>query len=168
MPHREEMPLSLAATPVAASGDECPPVSLDESLWPLVVVRFGRNATAKDLEGYLSARSAWLRREEPHLCIIDTRQLHLPSPQLRQRYTDWLRDNALQLRHWLLGSAYIIDSPAVRVMMSVIRHCAAMTTPFIVTATQTPAVSWAAGRFQQEGLPQVATRIRSHYALASS
>jgi hypothetical protein len=167
MPFREEMLATLAAQP-QAPGNEPVPVQFDESLWPLVVVKVGRTVTSQDMDKYLSARSAYLRREEPHVCILDTRQIHMLSPQLRQRYTDWLRDNALQLRHWMLGSAYIIESPAVRMMMSVIRHFAAMTTPFVVTATLTPAVVWAAERFQEAGLAQAATRIRAHYALPSS
>ncbi|QRN97901.1 hypothetical protein JRI60_02115 [Archangium violaceum] len=167
MPFREEMLVSLASQP-QAPGNESSSVLLDESLWPLVVVRIGRTVTTEDFEAYLSTRSAYLRREEPHLCIFDARQVHMPTAQMRQRYTDWLRDNALQLRHWMLGSAYIIESPAVRMMMSVIRHFAAMTTPFVVTATLTPAVSWAAERFQEAGLTQAATRIRVHYALPSS
>ncbi|WP_257462494.1 hypothetical protein [Archangium lipolyticum] len=167
MSFREERVVTLASQP-HAPGNEPSSLTVDESLWPLVVVRIGRNLTAEDVEAYLSARSAHLRREEPHVCIIDTRQVHMPPVQLRQRYTDWLRDNALQLRHWMLGSAYIIESPAVRMMMSVIRHFAAMTTPFVVTASLTPAASWAAERFQEEGLTQAAARIRAHYALPSS
>jgi hypothetical protein len=141
--------------------------TLDDSLWPLLVVRFGA-ATERGLEAYLAAREAYLARAQPHVVIIDTRAMYLPSPRARQRYTDWLTRHERALREWTLGSAYLIASPAVRVMMSLTRHLAPMSTPFLVTETLPPAAAWAAERLQEAGLAQAATRVRAHYAVAAS
>ena len=120
------------------------------------------------LEAYLAERAAYLARGEPHVCIVDAREVLMPAACLRQRYTEWLREHEAPLRRWTLGSAYIVQTPAVRMMVSVIRHCAPMTTPFVVTATMPPAAAWAAERFQEVGLSQTATRIRAHYAVPAS
>jgi len=151
-----------------AALSEPSPILLDDSLWPLVMVRFGRSGTQEDLERYLAQRRAYLERQQPHLCLIDTRQLHLPSPRLRQRYIDWMCEHELQLRQWTLGTACLIVSPVVKMMMSVIRHAASMNTPFFVTPSLAPAVTWAAERLQDAGQHQAATRIRSHYGIPAS
>ena len=162
IPTRDGMPPSLLPDPTDSA-----PTTLDDSLWPLLVVRFG-DATERALEAYLAAREAYLARAQPHVVIIDTRAVHLPPPRVRQRYIDWLTKHERALRQWTLGSAYIIGSPAVRVMMSLIRHLAPMTTPFLVTETLPPSAAWAAERLQEAGHAQMATRVRAHYALAAS
>jgi hypothetical protein len=161
--------MSLSFTPgLATPGREPSRTTVDSGLWPLLVVRLGRCGTMQDLEAYLADRESWLRRCEPHVCILDAREVNLPSPQLRQRYTDWLSEHEAALRQWVLGTAYIIQSPAVRMMMSIIRHFAHLTTPFVVSATMQPAAAWAAERLQEEGLAPAATRVRAQYAIAAS
>ncbi|PTL79587.1 hypothetical protein [Vitiosangium sp. GDMCC 1.1324] len=161
------MSLSVS-TGFAARSGELPPATVDGSLWPVLMVKFGRTGTMRDLEAYLAHRAAWLGRCEPHLCIIDAREVNLPSMQLRQRYTDWLTEHEAALRQWMLGTAYVIQSPAVRVMMSVMRHVAPLTSPFVVTATPQPAAIWAAERLQEAGLAQAAMRLRASYAVPAS
>lgn len=161
--------MSLSFAPgLAAPAREPSCVTVDGGLWPLLVVKLGRGGTMQELDSYLAARDAWLRRGEPHVCIIDAREVNLPQGHLRQRYTDWLSEREAALRQWVLGTAYIIQSPAVRMMMSVIRHFARITTPFVVTANMQPAASWAAERLQDAGLVPAATRVRAQYAIAAS
>lgn len=161
------MVLSITSS-FAHADDVVSPITVDGSLWPLLVVNLGRSGTMQDLEAYLAERTGYLARCEPHVCIIDAREVHMPAACLRQRYTEWLREHEAPLRRWTLGSAYITQSPAVKMMVSVMRHCAPMTTPFVVTAALPPAAAWAAERFQEVGLAQAATRIRAHYAVPAS
>jgi hypothetical protein len=140
----------------------------EDSLWPLLLVKFGRNSTDEDLETYLESRYAYLRRRERHVVIIDTREVHLPSVRQRQRYADWLREHEVLIRQWTLGSAYVIASPTVRMMASVIRHFGAMSTPFLATTTLPPAAAWAAERLGEAGLAQAAARVRASYSIPTS
>jgi hypothetical protein len=152
----------------AHAGDVVPPITVDGSLWPLLVVKLSRSCTMQELDVYLAERAAYLARCQPHVCIVDAREVHMPPACLRQRYTEWLREHEAPLRRWMLGTAYITVSPAVKMMVSVIRHFAPLTTPFVITGTLQPAAAWAAERFQEVGLVQGATRIRAHYAVAAS
>ncbi|HEX8823543.1 MAG TPA: hypothetical protein VF794_26715 [Archangium sp.] len=145
-----------------------PPITLDDSQWPVLVVKLGRDPTESAVETYLAAREAYLARAQPHVVVIDTRAVHLPSPRLRQRYTDWLCQHERALRQWTLGTAYVINSPAVRMMTSVIRHCARMATPFLVSETLPASAAWAAERLHEAGLLQAATRLRAHYSVPAS
>jgi hypothetical protein len=159
----QAFPISFALPSDAAS-----PITVDGRLWPLLVVKLGRSGTLRDLEAYLAERTTYLERCEPHVCILDAREVHMPAACLRQRYTDWLREHEAPLRRWTLGTAYIAQSPAVQMMVSVMRHFGRMTMPFVVTPTLPPAAAWAAERFQEVGLTQAATRIRAQYAVAAS
>lgn len=161
------MPLSFPYS-FALPGEVVSPITVDGRLWPLLVVKLGRSGTLQELETYLAERTRYLERCEPHVCIVDAREVHMPAACLRQRYTDWLREHEAPLRRWTLGSAYICQTPAVQMMMSVMRHFARMTMPFVVTPTMPPAAAWAAERFQEVGLAQAATRIRAQYAVPAS
>ncbi|HEX5752889.1 MAG TPA: hypothetical protein VFZ09_42190 [Archangium sp.] len=152
----------------ALPGDVVSPITVDGRLWPLLVVKLGPSATMRDLEAYLAERTAYLARCEPHVCIVDAREVHMPAACLRQRYSEWLREHEAELRRWTLGTAYICQTPAVQMMVSVMRHVARMTMPFVVTGTMPPAAAWAAERFQEVGLAQAATRIRAQYAVPAS
>lgn len=145
-----------------------PPFSVEGSLWPLLRVKLGRNATAAEFETYLEVRDQWLERCEPHVCILDVRDVHLPPTQLRLRYTAWLIEREAEMRRWSLGNVYVIQSPEVRMMMSLMRHSAHLAMPFVVTDTLPPGAAWAAARLQEAGLAQAATRVRAAHGIAAS
>lgn len=161
------MPLSFPVS-FALPSDVVSPVTVDGRLWPLLVVKLSRSGTMQELERYLAERATYLARCEPHVCIVDAREVHMPPACLRQRYSDWLREHEAELRRWTLGTAYICQSPAVQMMVSVMRHVARMTMPFVVTGTMPPAAAWAAERFQEVGLTQAATRIRTQFSVPAS
>lgn len=143
------------------------PITLDESQWPLPVVRFERACTNAEVEQYLTARTAWLRRGELHIPLLDTRTSQLPPPHQRQRYIDWIQCHRPQLVEHSLGTAYLITSPAMRVLTSLIRHLSALTTAYIVAATPEAALGWSASRFQEAGLASLAQRVRRMKGLPS-
>jgi hypothetical protein len=161
------MPLAFPIS-FALPSDMTSPITVDGRLWPLLVVKLGRSGTMQDLEAYLAERATYLARGEPHVCIVDAREVHMPPACLRQRYTDWLREHEAPLRRWTLGTAYIAQTPAVQMVVSVMRHFARVATPFVITTALPPAAAWAAERFQEVGLTQAATRIRAQYALPAS
>ena len=136
------------------------PITLDESQWPLPVVRFEHCCYNAELEQYLTARTAWLRRGELHIPLLDTRNGRLPPPHQRQRYIDWLAHHRPLLVERSLGTAYLITSPAMRMVTSLMRHLSSLTTAYITAATPEEALGWAASRFQEAGLASLAQRVR--------
>lgn len=145
-------------------------LTVDGRLWPLLVVKFGPEAQASDLETYLELREEWLRRGEPHVSVLDVREVRLCQvcPSIRQRYVEWLRANAAPLRETLIGSAYLLRSPEGRVMTGLMRHCAGMSSPYVVASTLPQAATWAADRFQDAGLAACATRVRAAFSIPTS
>jgi hypothetical protein len=140
-------------------------ILLDDSLWPLLQISPGHPLTDSQVEDYLAARTRYLARNEPHLPLLDTRALHLPSAHQRQLYVDWLRAHGPRLHALTLGSACIIVSPAVKMMMSLIRHFASLSFPYVITPSPAEAASWAAQRLLEAGFPRASTRLRLHFGL---
>ena len=155
-------PPALLATPAT------PSFTVEGGLWPLLAVKLGRSGSAEQFEQYLDVRREWLERCEPHVCLLDLRDVHLPPCQIRHRYAEWLREHECALRRWCLGAAYVLTSPEVKMTMSLIRHASHMTLPFVVTATAPPGAAWAAERLQEAGLAPAATRVRAAYGIAAS
>jgi hypothetical protein len=143
------------------------PITLDESQWPLPVVRFEHACSNAELEQYLTARSAWLRRGELHIPLLDTRISQLPPPHQRQRYIDWIQRHRPLLVERSLGTAYLITSPAIRCLTSLVRHLGSLTTAYIAAATPEEGLDWAASRFQEAGLATLAQRVRRMKGLPS-
>ena len=145
-------------------------LTVDGRLWPLLVVKFGAQAESSDFDAYLEERAAWLRRREPHVHVLDVREVRLCQvcPSVRQRYVDWLCEHAALLSQWLIGSAYLMRSPEGRMTASLIRHGAGLGTPFLVTPNLPHAAAWAAERLNDAGLAPAATRVRAAFAIPSS
>ena len=157
----------LSGSGFAASTEH---LSVDGRLWPLLMVKFGPDAQTPEFDAYLEARSEWLRRNEPHVHVLDVRELSLSQvcPSVRQRYIDWLRAHANALRQCVLGSAYLVLSPEGRVMTSLIRHGSGMNSPYVITPTLPQAAAWAAERLQEAGLAPAATRVRAAFSIPAS
>ncbi|WNG21531.1 hypothetical protein [Cystobacter fuscus] len=141
---------------------------MEDALWPLLTARIGAGITTQAFDAYLDWRTQWLQRCEPHVVIIDARAVPIRIAPFRQRYIDWLREHECALREWMIGSAYVLNSPEGHMLASLIRHGASLHTPFVVTPTLPDAASWAAGQFQERGHGEAARRIRAHYALPTS
>lgn len=135
---------------------------LDEKLWPLLVLRLRGTPLPWELERQLDALSALLSRRERCLCVVDARQGEASSPELRQRYADWLKQHELLLNAYCLGCAFVITSPAVRLSLQVILALKPLGAPHILVPTLEEGLVWAADRLQEAGLPLQALRVRGH------
>jgi hypothetical protein len=138
---------------------------VEDEAWPLLAVRFGAGITGAAFEAYLDMRTELLQRCEPHVTIIDAREVPIRVAPFRQRYIDWLREHEEALREWLIGSAYVLNSPEGHMLATLIRHGASMQTPFVVTSTMPTAADWASHRLQERGFSDAARRVRARYAL---
>lgn len=136
------------------------PISVDDTHWPLLVIRHTGVPQPEDLEAYLARLDALLHRPERRVVLMDSRQGGLASPELRQRQVQWLADNERLLRDKLLGTAYIVTSPFIRLALSIALHIKPPPGLYLVTPSLQEAVQWAAERFEEAGLPAEAARVR--------
>jgi hypothetical protein len=145
-----------------------PPTSgfeFDDSLWPLLIVRFSGNPTRAELETYLAKRLEYMQRHERHVLLYDTREARMLSHVLMQRHAEWLREHESLRRETVLASAVIITAPIIRLTASAILHVWPVRSPYHFTATLPEAAHWAAERLREAGHPITAQRIHQRFTL---
>ncbi|PTL75974.1 STAS/SEC14 domain-containing protein [Vitiosangium sp. GDMCC 1.1324] len=134
----------------------------DESLWPLLLVRYVGTPSPEQQEEYQARLSACLRRGQKYVSIIDTRSFAgIPAAQ-RQRMAEFLREHEELFRQVTLGTCLLITSPMVRLVVSVVFHLKPMPTPYFIAPSMQAALDWVIGRLEAAGLTAEAARIRQH------
>ncbi len=142
-------------------------IQVDDSLWPLLVVRYEGTPTLAQLQHCFALREEALARQEHHVMLHDLRlSSGINPPEHRRLQRAWLQAHDALIRRWSLGAALVIDSAFVRLMMSVILHVNAAPSPHVVVATPAQGATWLAGRLSQAGLETEAHHIRAHFLAA--
>ena len=138
-------------------------VTFDDSLWPLMVVRITGELSPRQFEDYLSRSTRSLQRQERHVCIFDVSALQQVSTEQRQRQVEWLKQNEALMRQTVLGMAYIVTTPLVRLAMGVVFHFKPPPVPYAVVSHLEAAGAWAAMRLDEAGLRIPAERVRRRF-----
>jgi stage II sporulation SpoAA-like protein len=140
-------------------------VTFDDSRWPLRIVRFVGTLTPRQYEHYLETITTSLRRRERYLSVTDLTRGGLPTPEQRQRQVLWMQEHAGLMREVVLGMAFVITSPIIRLSVSTVMHFKPLPVPYFITAQEVEAVGWASARIEEQGLRLAAERLRSQYGL---
>jgi hypothetical protein len=138
------------------------PVTFDDSLWPLLIVRFSGASSDMEYEEFLQRLSGFLHRREPYFSIIDTSRVGLPNSAQRQRQVEWGRDHDELERTWGCGTAFIVTSPFVRVAMSLYFHVRPLAAPHVIVPDMGSALAWIAALMESTGFVAEAERVRHH------
>jgi hypothetical protein len=139
-------------------------ITLEDSLWPLVIARVVGTPSLSDLEGYLTRRAKHLRRG-PHVQVVDATRIVMLPAEARQRILEWLPPHEELIRERLLGTAYATDSAFLRLTLSILFHLRPQTSPHIIVSRLDVATEWAARRLEEEGLHEGAELTRHHFGL---
>ncbi len=140
-------------------------VTFDDSRWPLRIVRFVGTLTPRQYEHYLETTTASLRRGDRYLSVTDLTRAGLPTPEQRQRQILWMQQHESRIREVLLGMAFVITSPIIRLAVSTVMHFRPLPVPYIITAQEVEAVGWASARIEEQGLRLDAERLRTQYGI---
>jgi hypothetical protein len=135
----------------------------DDSHWPLLLIRLEGAVSDQQLDEFFAHGHTTLRRRERYVSIFDLSRMNLPSPEQRQRQARWAREHEPLLREFVLGTAFVVTSPFVRMTLSMLFHLAPTPAPYVVVPSVDSGIVWAAARLDQSGLSEQAERIRRHY-----
>jgi hypothetical protein len=125
-------------------------IEIDESRFPIVVVTFTGNATDAEFSDYLASMTAMMVRRGTHnVTILDARKSGVTPPKQRKMQGEWLKANKERLERQSLGSAFVIDSPLVRGVLTAILWIAPMPQAHIVVSTIEEAEAWAHRRVRE-------------------
>lgn len=118
------------------------PYSLDDSQWPLAVLRIVGSVTSTE-EVEISERSTRLpERAERYTVIVDLSQAGTPTPRFvrLQAKAQKLRYEGLQTH--CAGIAFVIRSPMLRGALRAILHLQSLPCPQVVVASIPDARAW--------------------------
>ena len=138
-------------------------ITFDDTHWPLLLLRFEGTPTPEQLEAYLARRLEYLRRQERHGIVYDTRQVRFITSEVRQRHADWSREHQAPRRQFLVGNALIISSPIIRLTMNLVLSLGGEKVPYSVAATVPEGALWVAQRLREAGETEPAERLRHHF-----
>jgi hypothetical protein len=140
-------------------------ITLDDSLWPLVTVRFVGTPPLWAFEAYLETSLGILRRGR-HLLLVDvdrSRGDGTAPPEHRQLLVNWLARHEERIRQTVLGVAYATDSAMIRLALSLIFHLKPPAAPYVIAPNLELGMTWATCRLNEAGLHADAERIRGHF-----
>lgn len=143
-------------------------ITFDDSLWPLLVSRFRGAVSDAAFENYLAEGEAYLMRGDLYVNILDMGRLHLPTAAQRQRQLEWLRGKEQLMRERVIGCAFIVTSPLIRLALSAIFHTVPLPTPYVAVQDMPRALHWASQRLEAHGLFEEARRVRGQLAASSA
>ena len=135
----------------------------DDSLWPLLLIRFSGNPSMQELETYLAKRLEYMQRNEPHVLLYDTRNARMLSQPLTQRHVAWMKEHDALRRKTVVASTVVITSPIIRLTASAVLHFWPAKTPYHFCANLSEAVNWAADWLTRTGYPQQAHQVRQRF-----
>ncbi|PTL82674.1 STAS/SEC14 domain-containing protein [Vitiosangium sp. GDMCC 1.1324] len=140
-------------------------ISLDDSLWPLLIAKFVGQPSLQQQEEYFSRLLDYLGREEQFVGILDTRQVRMMTAEHRQRLTEFMEKHDALIRARCVGCAAVITSPVMQLVASLVLYFRPMPFPYYSTSTLPEAVRWTARCLEDAGHQPDASRIRQHYGL---
>jgi hypothetical protein len=144
-------------------------ILLDDSLWPLLLVRFVGVPTTPQVEAYLAQMTSYLERGEHYVTLLDSSGMTGMGPaEQRHLQAAWMKKHDAKLRVRSQGTAFVITSPLVRLAVSVVFHIKPTHSPYRIAATLPEAAAWAANRLAAVGLLPAAERVRERFGLAPS
>jgi hypothetical protein len=141
-------------------------IHVDDSLWPLLLLRFEGTPSPQQFEAYLTRMSSYLERRERYVVILDLLQTTIVGLQERcEQQSLWMKRHEAQLREWPLGVVIITDAIALRLLVRVILHRGPSSLSHLMVSRLAEAAIWAAERLRQAGLGAEAHRVREHFGL---
>jgi hypothetical protein len=121
-------------------------IRVDVSAWPIVVHAAVGRPSPEQIDAYILEAEAVLARHEPHVVILDTSGLEEASAYARHRGAEWRSANEADLARYCLGTAYVVASPFMRLVLMMTLLLTRLPTPYRVCETVDEAMSWARQR----------------------
>lgn len=137
-------------------------ITFDDSLWPLLVSRFSGAVSDEQFEEYLRRGADYLQRGEVYVSVLDMGKLSLPTAAQRQRQLEWLKGKEQAMREQVLGCAFVITSPVIRLALSAVFHVVPLPTPYVAVRDVAEGLRWAIQRLEACGHVEEARRIQEH------
>ncbi len=127
-------------------------ITVDETLWPLVIFRSRGVLNDAQFDQYLRAYDRVLGRRELYAALFDAREAKPLEVGHAKRQAKWIADNSEALKKYNVGIAFVIPSPMIRGVLKAILWMRPMPQPHIVFQTVHEALPWLIEKLRRAGL----------------
>ncbi len=144
-------------------------IEIDETYWPLVVVRFPHEPVgAAAFSAYLEGLSALLERKQTYATFTDTRTMtDVISAKQRSELSAWIESHADDIGRYSAGTALVVRSAVIRGVLVAINWIRPPPNPQRVFATYPEGLEWALSQLRDSGALSTAAAARTrHLVLA--
>lgn len=129
-----------------------PAHQIDDSRWPLVVVRFDGAMSDPEFEKYLAGVTEILERGSTNYLIFDTTKSAAPTAKQRKRQADWITEHTAMIKRHSAGTAYVIPSALLRGMLTAILWLSPSPVEHVVVSTMREAEQVARQKLAARGV----------------
>ena len=129
-------------------------IEIDDSAWPVLLIRYPDDSAPGQYAEMLARRSRYFDRRERHVIVHDMSRSRVSnSHDNRRLQMEWLKREEARIREWSLGTAFIINSTPLRLILSVMLHLRPLPMPHLVVPQLQEARPWVETQLRQAGLP---------------
>ncbi len=115
-------------------------IEIDESEFPLVVVRLTGDSTDAQFEAYMDGLDEIrARAKRRYVVLFDASEMLVPTGRQVRMMANWLRARTPEIRANVLADAYIIPSIALRMALKALFTLQASAIPYVVVETMAEA-----------------------------
>lgn len=116
-------------------------IVVDSSMWPLVRIVYPPSFDDADYRKLIARLNELLDRKQPFVLLQDTRGGGTPNAVQRKLTTEWYVEREAALKQYVRGSAMIVQSAAVRGVITALLWV--KPPPFAATTTATEGEAFA-------------------------
>ncbi|RKH40518.1 hypothetical protein D7X55_32050 [Corallococcus sp. AB049A] len=126
--------------------------TLDESLWPLVIVQRSDTTTDKEMESILQSLGKLIKRREPYVLVIDFSRSRPLNHSQRMMLAAHQEETADLAREYCKGFFVVINSTTARLARAVTSFVRPAADQHEEVASLSEALERAALRFEEAGV----------------
>ncbi|MFT6965255.1 MAG: hypothetical protein ACJAT1_000460 [Marivirga sp.] len=102
----------------------------------------GKKANRITFQQYLDDLELCYMEKTPMVMLFDATKAKVPSLYLQKKQSDWMLIHWKMIRTYCLGTAYVIDRWAIRVVLRIIFYFTNQPVPFNVFDNEEKAIRW--------------------------
>jgi len=136
-------------------------IEVDESGFPLVIARFRDQSSDDEFAAYLKDLDQLFTRRQHFALVIDTTSRRDTPPLHRRMQADWMRDRAMLIRLFNVGTALVVPSMVQRGVLTAILWMQPMPCPHYTCETAPEAIRWCRAQLAAHATTQGKTETPS-------
>jgi hypothetical protein len=118
------------------------PVTFDHSFHPVEIIRFTGETTDEEYRAYLADTDRIIARAVRIAIVVDARAAESTPKTQRRMQATWMKSNAVLHRERVACMAFLIDSPAIRGVLTAILWLQPLPMPHRVLKKLEEGIEW--------------------------